>query len=201
VSPAEVDAAIGKRSARQAARAAAEARRAAVAAAAAAKRERAERARRRRRTGARSRRQKLRAAARLLAAGLTQRAAGRELGVSERTIRRWTKLPGFAAELARARHARGLEPQQPSPSRARAASPAAGAPPDTQEARLKRTRARLQSGHDRLAARALAADGGMEELVEATGLRTRENLVRLVDPALVEQARRNDAARAPVPES
>jgi hypothetical protein len=47
--------------------------------------------------------EKLRALARLLAAGSTRRAAARKLGVAERTIRRWTKLPGFAAELAKAR--------------------------------------------------------------------------------------------------
>jgi hypothetical protein len=40
----------------------------------------------------------------------------------------------------------------------------------------------------------------MQELVEATGLRTRENVERRVDPAIVAQARRNDAARAPLPE-
>ena len=41
----------------------------------------------------------------------SRRAAARALGVDERTIRRWTKLPGFAAELekARERHERELE--------------------------------------------------------------------------------------------
>jgi hypothetical protein len=53
----------------------------------------------------------LRALARLLASGSTRRAAARALAVDERTIRRWTKLPGFAAELekARERHERELE--------------------------------------------------------------------------------------------
>jgi hypothetical protein len=39
----------------------------------------------------------------------------RELGVDERTIRRWTKLPGFDTELAtaRQRHERELERELP----------------------------------------------------------------------------------------
>lgn len=109
--PQEVQQAIGNRSARQAPRAAAEARQAAPAAEAQAGRLRAERVRARRRGRATARREKLRALARLLASGSTRRAAARELGVDERTIRRWTKLPGFAAELekARSRHERELE--------------------------------------------------------------------------------------------
>ena len=51
----------------------------------------------------------LRALARLLASGSTRRAAARALGVDERTIRRWTKLPGFAAELEKARERRERE--------------------------------------------------------------------------------------------
>jgi hypothetical protein len=103
VTPEEVHYAIGNRSAQQAPGAAADARRAAMSAEAEAEGERAERARQRRRSRAVIRREKLRAAARLLASGLTQRAAGTELGVEERTIRRWTKLPGFESELAKAR--------------------------------------------------------------------------------------------------
>jgi hypothetical protein len=110
-SPQEVGQAIGTRSARQAPRAAAEARQAASVAEAQAKRQRADRVRAHRRSRAQARREKLRALARLLASGSTRRAAAHALGVDERTIRRWTKLPGFAAELekARERHERELE--------------------------------------------------------------------------------------------
>ena len=103
--------AIGNRSARQAPREAAEARQAASIAQAQAKRQQAARVRARGRHRAQVRSQKLRALARLLASGSTHRAAARALGVDERTIRRWTKLPGFASELANARerHERGLE--------------------------------------------------------------------------------------------
>lgn len=112
VTPAEVRYAIGNRSARQAPREAAEARHAAIAAEAEAERQRAEHARERRRNRAKTRREKLRAAARLLASGSTQQAAARELGVNERTIRRWTKLPGFDTELAKARSRHERERQR-----------------------------------------------------------------------------------------
>jgi hypothetical protein len=79
---------------------------------------------------AQRRREKVRALARLRAAGATQRAAAGALGVDERTVRRWTKLPGYAAELAKAR---GREERHPSRGREpvrtvepEAARPAAG---------------------------------------------------------------------------
>jgi len=74
--------AIGNRSAAQAPREAAEARRRGLTS---------------------TRRQKLRAAAELLVSSATQVEAGKELGVDQRTIRRWKKKRGFATELARAR--------------------------------------------------------------------------------------------------
>jgi hypothetical protein len=112
--PQEVRHAVANRSARQAPREAAEARQTASVAEAQAKRQRAERVRARGRGRAKVRREKLRALARLLASGSTRRAAARALGVDERTIRRWTKLPGFASELekARERHERELERAQ-----------------------------------------------------------------------------------------
>ena len=69
----------------------------------------------------------MRALARLRAAGATQRAAAGALGVDERTVRRWTKLPGYPAELAKAR---AREERHPSRGRERPHSvqpePAAG---------------------------------------------------------------------------
>jgi hypothetical protein len=44
----------------------------------------------------------VRALASPLASGLTRREAAELIGVDERTIRRWAKLPGFADELAKA---------------------------------------------------------------------------------------------------
>ena len=255
VTPEEVRQALGTQSARQAPREAAAARRAALAAEAEAERQRGERARQRRRTRAQNRRQKLRAVARLLAAGLTQQAAGRELGVDERTIRRWTKLPGFESELAKARTrqererarqrahqrradtagrrrarqhpARERERAKPAPSAelgreeqpaaerkrppaaARSAreggrilSSADGEPhsQDEQEAPLLLPRGDLHSGAEHAAARAVLAGGGMQAVIEASGLRSLENVLRLIDPAILARARQNDA-RAPAPES
>jgi hypothetical protein len=35
----------------------------------------------------------------------------------------------------------------------------------------------------------------MEAVIEATGLRTRDNVLRLIDPTILERALQNDAAR------
>src|SRR5204862_223257 len=67
-----------------------------------------------------------RARARLSAAGAIPGAAAGALGVDDRTGRRWTKLPGYAAELAKARarqerhpelEREPLPPAQPEPAR------------------------------------------------------------------------------------
>ncbi len=40
----------------------------------------------------------------------------------------------------------------------------------------------------------------MQEVIEATGLRTRENVLASIDPAILDRARQNDAAPPPAPE-
>jgi hypothetical protein len=70
---------------------------------------------------------------------------------------------------------------------------------DQRDARLPLTRADLHSGADRAAERAVAAGGGMQAVIKATGLRTRENVLGLIDPAILERARQNDATRPPAP--
>lgn len=65
---------------------------------------------------------------------------------------------------------------------------------DERDARVPLTRADFQSGHDVTAARVVAAGGGLEAIIEATNLRTRENVLRLIDPAILEQARQNDGS-------
>jgi len=47
------------------------------------------------------------------------------------------------------------------------------------------TRAELYSQLDDIAARIVATGGGIEEIVEATDLRTRENVYRSIDPAIL----------------
>jgi len=71
---------------------------------------------------------------------------------------------------------------------------------DEHDARRPLTRADLHSQSDETAARVVAAGGGMQAVIEATGLRTRENVVRLIDPAILKQALDNDALeQAPPP--
>jgi hypothetical protein len=69
------------------------------------------------------------------------------------------------------------------------------------DARLPLTRADLPSAADRAAADAVATGGGMQAVIEATGLRTLANVLRLIDPAILERACQNDATRPPSSES
>jgi hypothetical protein len=66
-------------------------------------------------------------------------------------------------------------------------------------ARLPLTRADLHSRNDELAAQTVAG-GGVEAVIEATGLRTRENVLRLIDPVILVQALDNDTAASAVAE-
>jgi lambda repressor-like predicted transcriptional regulator len=54
----------------------------------------------------------------------------------------------------------------------------------------------LRSRNDELAERAVEAGGGIEAVIEATGLRTRENVLRAIDPTILVHAFDNDAASA-----
>jgi lambda repressor-like predicted transcriptional regulator len=67
---------------------------------------------------------------------------------------------------------------------------------DKRDARLPPTRTELRSGSDQLAERTVASGGGIEAVIEATGLRSRENVLRLIDPAILVRAFDNDAAAA-----
>ena len=67
---------------------------------------------------------------------------------------------------------------------------------DERDARVRPTRADRYSRNDDAAARVVAGGGGMQAVIETTGLRTRENVLRLIDPAILEEARQNDAAPA-----
>jgi hypothetical protein len=67
---------------------------------------------------------------------------------------------------------------------------------DERDARRPLLRQDLLSRSDELAARAEEGGGGIKALIEATGLRTLENLVGNIDPAILVRAYDNDAARA-----
>jgi hypothetical protein len=65
---------------------------------------------------------------------------------------------------------------------------------DERDLRRPLTRAELYSPNDDTAARIVAAGGGIQAVVEATGLRTRENVLGVIDPAILVRAFGNDAA-------
>jgi uncharacterized protein (DUF433 family) len=71
---------------------------------------------------------------------------------------------------------------------------------DERHARLPLTRADLHSRNDELAAQTVADGAGVQAVLEATGLRTRENVLRLIDPVILVQALDNDTAARAVAE-
>jgi hypothetical protein len=64
---------------------------------------------------------------------------------------------------------------------------------DERDARVPLTRADLRSGHDQTAARVVAEGGGIQAVIDATDLRSLDNVVRSIDPAILTQAYDNDA--------
>ena len=70
---------------------------------------------------------------------------------------------------------------------------------DERDARLPLSRAELHSENDLTAARVVAAGGGLQAVIDATGLRTRENVFRLIDPTILARALDNDALAAVQP--
>jgi lambda repressor-like predicted transcriptional regulator len=127
----------------------------------------------------------LRAARRALGAegraAKARRVAERQL---ERTVRRQAKEE---VALARSFSEGGVQPR-----RARRSDFEAWL--DDRDARRPLLPQDLRSRSDELAAGAAESGGGIDALIEATGLRTLENLVRNIDPAILVRAYDNDAA-------
>jgi hypothetical protein len=71
---------------------------------------------------------------------------------------------------------------------------------DERDARLPLSRADLHGRNDELAAQTVAAGAGLQAVLEATGLRTRENVLRLIDPVILVQALDNDVAASALAE-
>jgi hypothetical protein len=92
----------------------------------------------------------------------------------------------FAAERTQARRARAAARERSS-RRGRVRSPEE-AWLEERDARQPPTRSDLHSRADEAAARVVAAGGGSQALIEATGLRTFENVARLIDPVIVRRA-------------
>ena len=143
------------------------------------------------------------------------RSLGRELGVAHTTLGRWRRRPEVASELRaarqrlRARHAKERRAEKDLRRRARqraARDRELGAPHGTPQRRRSEFEAWLDSRdepsgltsqdrmsrNDELAAQTVAAGGGVQELIEATGFRTRLGVYESIDPQVVEQALAND---------
>jgi hypothetical protein len=127
-------------------------------------------------------RQELRAGERALA---SRRSAERRL---EQEVRRKAKEQA-AVELEQARAAAGMT------ERAQRRRPRTDyeAWLDERDARVPLTRADLHGGHDQTAARVVAEGGGIQAIIEKTDLRSLDNVVRLIDPAILTRAYDNDA--------
>ncbi len=154
------------------------------------------------------------------AAGEPLRSLAADYGVAHTTLGRYFARPEVMSELRR--QARGLRAEQRAArreerqlreqaktqtalARARARQAAAyaqlprrsdsqAALLDEHDRRLPLLRADLHSPNDHAAARAVADGGGLQAVIEATGLRTRKNVLTLIDPAILVRAFDNDAA-------
>jgi hypothetical protein len=114
-----------------------------------------------------------------------------ERRLEEEVRRKAREQAGAERELARrARAADAERASRPLPAR----SPYE-AYLDERDERLPDRRARQHSGSDKTAARVVAEGGGIQSVIDATGLRTLENVVRRIDPAILEQAFDNDVLR------
>jgi len=70
---------------------------------------------------------------------------------------------------------------------------------DENDARQPLTRADLHSQNDDTAARVVANGGGIQAVIDATDLRTLDNVKNLIDPAILRRAYDNDLLRKPEP--
>jgi len=143
-------------------------------------------------------------------AGETLRALAADYGVAHTTLGRYFARPELARQLREAGQSerraaatrRVAERRAERSIRRRAKEQAALAPAPTRHAaaaaaastRLPLLGADLRSRNDELAERVVEAGGGIEAVIEATGLRTRENVLRAIDPAILVRAFDNAAA-------
>jgi lambda repressor-like predicted transcriptional regulator len=111
------------------------------------------------------------------AAGESVRALAPDYGVAHTTLSRHFARPEAAAQVKQA--GRLLRAER------RALAARAHAPGKSEPSRA-----------DQRAARAVEAGGGIQAVIEATGLRTLKNVLGLSDPAVLAQAFANDEARA-----
>jgi transcriptional regulator with XRE-family HTH domain len=132
-----------------------------------------------------------------IAAGESVRSLARELGVAHTTLARWPRRPEVVSKLRPAQKKRAAE--RAKERRVERALP--------RRAREQADRDRLldarhgpsadrASRNDELAAQAVAAGGGVQDLIEKTGLCTRLGVYESIDPRIVRRALANDRKRA-----
>jgi lambda repressor-like predicted transcriptional regulator len=140
-----------------------------------------------------------------IAAGESVRSVARERDVAHSTLSRRLRRPEGAAGLRAAKQRLRLERKKRSAERAKERQIEKELPRRAREQAARDRELDAQpwtpgwkdrvSQNDVLAAETVAAGGGIHELIEATGLRTRLNVYELVDPQIVERARKNDRSR------
>ena len=135
------------------------------------------------------------------AAGEPLRALARDYGVAHSTLSRYFARPELVQELQQARRQLRAERQAERGRRQelkrevlfrvneRAAFERAH---PRRPAALARAAGRHTNRSDDLAAVAVSAGGGLQQLIEATGLHTLKNVLGLIDPAILKQALAND---------
>jgi lambda repressor-like predicted transcriptional regulator len=130
------------------------------------------------------------------AAGETLRVLAPEYGVAHTTLGRYFARPEVVRQLREADQSLRAE-RRAAPRRRVAERRAERAIRRQAKEQAALARAQdLRSQNDELAERAVEAGGGIEAVIEATGLRTRENVLRAIDPAILVRAFDNDAASA-----
>jgi hypothetical protein len=125
------------------------------------------------------------------AAGETLRVLAADYGVAHTTLGRYFARPEVVRQLREAGQGerRAAATRRVAERRAERAI--------RRQAKEQTALARdLRSPNDELAERAVEAGGGIEAVIEATGLRTRENVLRAIDPTILVHAFDNDAASA-----
>ncbi len=126
-----------------------------------------------------------------------QRAARSERAAGQRLEREPHKSAREQAALERAQARRAAAARAELARRRPIAGSAYADWLDERDTARPATRAELHSRSDEIAAAVVAAGEGIEQVVEATDLRTRENVLRSIDPAILVRAFANDdAARA-----
>jgi lambda repressor-like predicted transcriptional regulator len=140
-----------------------------------------------------------------IAAGESVRSVARQRDVAHSTLSRRLQRPEGAAELRAAKQRLRLERKKRSAERAKERQIEKELPRRAREQAARDRQLDAQpwtpgwknrvSQNDLLAAETVAAGGGIQELIEATGLPTRLQVYELIDPQIVERARKNDRSR------